>query len=105
MNLACIFPECQWQIYLCRMNEPDSPPQEFNQVREDLLFTSYRSCRSEAIGNEFIVILWVYFFVFVSSADSRTSAVGISMVVGVFVEIPKKGQMLYLELHLDYCRH
>ena len=95
------------------MNEPDSPPQEFNQVREDLLFTSYRSCRSEAIGNEFIVILWVYFFVFVSSADSRTSAVGISMVVGVFVEIPKKRSdalpritsrlLPTLELFVDAC--
>ncbi|SVD83607.1 uncharacterized protein METZ01_LOCUS436461, partial [marine metagenome] len=38
------------------MNEPDSPPQEFNQAREDLLFTSYRSGRSRAIGNGFIVI-------------------------------------------------
>ena len=86
------------------MNEPDSLPQEFNQVREDLLFTSYCSGRSQAVGNGFIVILWVDFFVFVSSAYSRASAAGISMVVGVFVEIPKKGQMLYLELHLDYCR-
>jgi hypothetical protein len=47
------------------MNEPDSPPQEFNQAREDLLFTSYRSGRSRAIGNGFIVILGVDFFVFV----------------------------------------
>jgi len=87
------------------MNEPDSLPQEFNQVREDLVFTSYCSGRSQAVGNGFIVILWVDFFVFVSSAYSRAKAAGISKVVGVFVEIPKKGQMLYLELHLDYCRH
>ena len=45
------------------------------------------------------------FFGFVQPDYSRASALGISMVVGVFVEIPKKGQMLYLELHLDYCRH
>ena len=87
------------------MNEPDSPPQEFNQVREDLLFTPYRSGRSEAICNGFIVILWVDFFGFVQPDYSRASALGISMVVGVFMEIPKNRQMLYLELHLDYCRH
>ena len=45
------------------------------------------------------------FFGFVQPSYLRASAAIISMVVGVFVNILKKGQMLYLELHLDYCRH
>ena len=74
-------------------------------VREDLPFTSYRSVRLKAIGYGFVVILFVHIFALVQHNYSRASAAGISMVVGVFVKILKSGQMLYLELHLDYCRH
>jgi len=76
-----------------------------NRVREDLPFALYRSVRLEAIGYGFIVILFVDIFALVQPNYSRASAAGISMVVGVFVKILKNGQMLYLELHLDYCRH
>ena len=77
----------------------------FNRVLEDLLFTSYRSVRLKAIGYGFIVILFVDIFALVQPNYSRASAAGISMVIGVFVKILKNGHMLYLELHLDYCRH
>ena len=76
-----------------------------NRVREDLPFTSYRSVKLKPIGNGFIVILLVDIFTFVQPNYSRASVASISMVVGVFVKILKNGQMLYLELHLDYCRH
>ena len=76
-----------------------------NQVREDLPFTSYRSVRLKALVYGFIVILLVGIVALVQQNDSCASAAGISMVVGVFVKILKNGQMLYLELHLDYCRH
>ena len=74
-------------------------------VREDLPFTSYRSVRLKAIDYGFIVILFVDIFALVQPNCSRASAAGISMVIGVFVKILKNGHMLYLELHLDYCRH
>ena len=45
------------------------------------------------------------FFGFVQPSYLRASAASISMVVGVFIEISKTHQMLYPELHLDYCRH
>jgi len=76
-----------------------------NMVREDLPFTSYRSVRLKAIGYGFVVILFVHIFALVQQNYSRASAAGISMVVGVFVKILKNAQVLYLELHLDYCRH
>ena len=76
-----------------------------NQVREDLPFALYRSVRLEAIGYGFIVIFLVDIFALVQPNYSRASTASISMVVGVFIEILKNSHMLYLELHLDYCRH
>ena len=76
-----------------------------NQVREDFPFALYRSVRLEAIGYGFIVILFVDIFALVQPNYSRASAAGISMVIGVFVKVLKNGHMVYLELHLDYCRH
>ena len=76
-----------------------------NRLREDSPFTSYRLVRLNAIGYGFIVILLVDIFALVQPNYSRASVASISMVVGVFVKILKNSQMLYLELHLDYCRH
>ena len=76
-----------------------------NWARKDLPFISHRSVRLKAIGYGFIVILFVDIFALVQPNYGRASLARISMVVGVFVNILKKGQMLYLELHLDYCRH
>ena len=76
-----------------------------NRLREDSPFTSYRLVRLNAIGYGFIVILLFDIFALVQPNYGRASLARISMVVGVFVNILKKGQMLYLELHLDYCRH
>ena len=76
-----------------------------NRLREDSPFTSYRLVRLNAIGYGFIVILLFDIFALVQPNYSRASAAGISMVIGVFVKILKNGHMLYLELHLDYCRH
>ena len=76
-----------------------------NRLREDSPFTSYRLVRLNAIGYGFIVILLVDIFALVQPNYSRASAAGISMVIGVFVKSLKNGHMLYLELHLDYCRH
>ncbi len=45
------------------------------------------------------------FFGFVQPSYLRGGGASISMVVGVFIEISKNHQMLYPELHLDYCRH
>ena len=44
------------------------------------------------------------FFGFVQPSYLRASAAIISMVVGVLIQISKNHQMLYPELHLDYCR-
>ena len=53
--------------------------------------------------------LWAFygsiFFGFVQPTYVRASAASISMFIGVFIEISKNHQMLYPELHLDYCRH
>ena len=76
-----------------------------NRLREDSPFTSYRLVRLNAIGYGFIVILLVDIFALVQPNYSRASAAGISMVIGVFVKVLKNGHMVYLELHLDYCRH
>jgi len=76
-----------------------------NWARKDLPFISHRSVRLKAIGYGFIVILFVDIFALVQPNYSRASAAGTSMVIGVFVKILKNGHMLYLELHLDYCRH
>jgi len=76
-----------------------------NRLREDSPFTSYRLVRLNAIGYGFIVILLFDIFALVQPNYGRASLASISMVVGVFVNILKNGQMLYLELHLDYCRH
>ena len=76
-----------------------------NWARKDLPFISHRSVRLKAIGYGFIVILLVDIFTLVRPNYSRASVASISMVVGVFVKILKNSQMLYLELHLDYCRH
>ena len=77
----------------------------FNRVLEDLLFTSYRSVRLQAIRHGFMLILWVDIFGFVQPSYLRASAAIISMVVGVLIEISKNHQMLYFKLHLDYCRY
>ena len=77
----------------------------YNRLREDSPFTSYRLVRLNAIGYGFIVILLVDICALVQPNYRRASAAGISMVIGVFVKVLKNGHMLYLELHLDYCRH
>ena len=72
------------------MNEPDSLPQEFNQVREDLLFTSYCSGRSQAVGNGFIVILWVDFFVLFRQPIHEPKRLGSLRLLGYSWRFQKK---------------
>ena len=76
-----------------------------NWARKDLPFISHRSVRLKAIGYGFIVILFVDIFALVQPSYLRASVASISVVAGVFIEISKNHQMLYPELHLDYCRH